>query len=132
MRLKEFQKQLRTAQTDAEEVLWYHLRSRRLQGYKFRRQHSLQGYIVDFVCLECKVVIELDGGQHAEQVLYDTRRSKTLEADGFLVLRFWNDEVLTNKEAVLASILCTLAAIKYPSPDSRKQRARRPLPQGER
>ena len=65
--LKRFQKQLRTSQTDAESILWYHLKNRRLEGYKFRRQHILHGYIVDFVCLENKVVVELDGGQHAEQ-----------------------------------------------------------------
>src|SRR3990167_9076020 len=119
--LNKFKKTLRTNQTDAESRLWYHLRDRRFQGWKFRRQHILQGYIVDFVCLERKLVIELDGGQHAEQEAYDTRRTRVLEKDGFKVIRFWNNEVLTNTEGVLEMILNT------PHPPFG-----RPLPQGER
>ena len=119
--LKRFKKTLRTNQTDAESRLWYHLRDRRSQGWKFRRQHILQGYIVDFVCLERKLIIELDGGQHAEQEAYDNRRTRVLEKDGFKVIRFWNNEVLTNTEGVLEMILNT------PHPP-----IGRPLPQGER
>ncbi len=103
--LKRFQKTLRTNQTDAESRLWYHLRDRRFQGWKFRRQHILQGYIVDFVCFERKLVIELDGGQHADQETYDNRRTQVLENDGFKVIRFWNNDVLTNLEGVLEMIL---------------------------
>jgi len=105
--LKRFKKSLRTNQTDAESRLWYHLRGRRFQEWKFRRQHILQGYIVDFVCLERKLVIELDGGQHADQQAYDNRRTQALEKDGFKVIRFWNDDVLTNLEGVLETILNT-------------------------
>ena len=65
--LKHFKKSLRKSQTDAESMLWYHLRNRNFQNHKFRRQHILRGYIVNFVCLEKKLVIELDGGQHAER-----------------------------------------------------------------
>ena len=86
--LKRFQKALRTNQTEAENRLWYHLRNRRFQGWKFRRQHILEGYIVDFVCLERRLVIELDGGQHADQKAYDNQRTLALEKVGFKVIRF--------------------------------------------
>ena len=105
--LKKFQKALRISQTDAESRLWYHLRSRRFQGWKFRRQHILQGYIVDFVCLERRLVIELDGGQHADQEAYDNQRTRAVENDGFKVIRFCNNDVLNNLEAVLETILST-------------------------
>ena len=105
--LKKFQKKLRISQTDAENRLWFHLKGRRFQGWKFRRQHALQGYIVDFVCLERKLVIELDGGQQANQEAYDAQRTQTLEKDGFKVIRFWNNDVLKNLESVLESILNT-------------------------
>ena len=82
-KLKKFQKLLRLSQTDAEHLLWYQLRNRHFNGYKFRRQHITQGYIVDFVCLEKKLIIELDGGQHAEHIDYDKERSLKLENDGF-------------------------------------------------
>ena len=105
--LKKFQKKLRTCQTDAESRLWFHLRSRRFQGWKFRRQHALQGYIVDFVCLERKLVIELDGGQHVDQEAYDHHRTQILESEGFKVIRFWNNDVLNNLKGVLETILNT-------------------------
>ncbi len=121
--LKKFQKTLRTNHTEAEKLLWRQLRNRRFQGWKFRRQHILQGYIVDFVCLERKLVIELDGGQHAVQEAYDQQRTQTLEGEGFRVVRFWNNEVLNNLEGVLETLL-----EMTPSPAA----AQRPLPQGER
>jgi len=102
--LKTFQKELRKNQTDAEIQLWQQLRNRRLKGFKFRRQHVLQGYIVDFVCLEERLIIELDGGQHSEQVEYDTARTKKLAKLEFRVLRFWNNDVLNNQKVVLESI----------------------------
>ncbi len=105
MTLKRFQKTLRTNQTDAESRLWYHLRDRRFYGWKFRRQHMLQNYIVDFVCLKKKLVIELDGGQHADQEAYDNQRTRILEMNGFKVIRFWNNDVLSNIEGVLEMIL---------------------------
>ncbi|KTD23631.1 putative restriction endonuclease-like [Legionella lansingensis] len=103
-KLRQFSKTLRLSQMDVEHILWYHLRNRGLLGYKFRRQHILQGHIVDFVCLEKKLIIELDGGQHAEQAVNDTIRTQRLEKDGFQVIRFWNNEVLRNINEVLLVI----------------------------
>ena len=80
------------------------LGGKRLGGYKFRRQQPFGGYILDFVCLEAKLMIEIDGGQHAEQVAYDEARTRDLDAAGFTVLRFWNNEVLQQTEVVLAAI----------------------------
>ena len=105
--LKKFQKELRTHQTKAEALLWRHLRDRRFQGWKFRRQHILQGYIVGFVCLDKKIIIEFDGGQHADQTEYDDHRTKVLEKDGFKIIRFWNNEILNNLEGVLEVLLNT-------------------------
>jgi len=122
--LQKFQKLLRKKQTNAETLLWNYLRDRRLQEFKFRRQHIIQGYIVDFVCLKKKLVIELDGGQHATQQNYDNKRTQALEQDGFKVLRFWNNDVLENIEGVWDVINNTL----YPSPAPTGH----PLPQGER
>jgi very-short-patch-repair endonuclease len=124
--LKRFKKSLRKSQTDAESTLWYHLRNRNFQDHKFRRQHILCGYIVDFVCLEKKLVIELDGGQHAYRKEYDLARTLKLEADGFQVLRFWNNELLNNMDSVLETINQVLDTPHPP------RYARRPLPQGER
>jgi very-short-patch-repair endonuclease len=95
-------KLLRKNMTDAERLLWRHLRSRQLSGQKFRRQQPLGRFIVDFVCLEKRLVIELDGGQHAEpgQAAYDAERTAWLEENGFRVLRFWDHEVLKNINAV--------------------------------
>ena len=76
--LKKFQKTLRINQTDVENCLWHNLINRSFQGWKFRRQHILQGYIVDFICLERKLIIELDGGQHANQKAYDNHRTQIL------------------------------------------------------
>lgn len=97
-------RQLRQNMTSAERTLWQHLRGKRLGGYKFRRQQPFGGYILDFVCLEAKLMIEIDGGQHAEQVAYDEARTRDLDAAGFTVLRFWNNEVLQQTEAVLTAI----------------------------
>ncbi len=95
---------LRHDLTDAERLLWRHLRNRALYGHKFRRQHPVGRYIVDFVCIEQRVVVEIDGGQHATQVVEDEERTVYLESKGFRVLRFWNNDVLTNAEGVLKSI----------------------------
>jgi very-short-patch-repair endonuclease len=97
-------KELRKNMTDAERKLWAQLRNRRLQGFKFRRQQPLGKYIVDFVCFEKKLVIELDGGQHQEQQDYDAQRTEWLQTQGFRVLRFWNHQVLTETGAVLQAI----------------------------
>lgn len=111
-----FPSQLRTNSTDAEKRLWHALRNRQLLGHKFRRQHPIPPYIVDFVCLERRLVVELDGGQHAEAVVYDASRTVFLEGLGYRVLRFWNNEVLGNPQAVLEEILQVLSAGPSPRP----------------
>jgi len=97
-------RRLRRGQSDAEYALWTQLRARRFLGLKFRRQHQLGPYIVDFCCIEKLLVIEVDGSQHLGQVAYDERRTSWLNSVGFRVLRFWNDEVLLGMEEVLAQI----------------------------
>lgn len=95
---------LRKVLTDAERLLWSQQRRRRILGYKFKRQLVLGPYIVDFACLERKLVLELDGGQHLEQREYDLRRSQWLKERGFRVLRFWNHQVFQELEAVVRVI----------------------------
>ena len=95
---------LRRQMTDAETLLWQHLRGRRFQGFKFRRQRPLGPYILDFVCLEAGLVIEVDGGQHAEAQNHDQRRTVFIEAQGLRVVRFWNHDVLNQTSAVLEQI----------------------------
>ncbi|SDU07575.1 endonuclease domain-containing protein [Halopseudomonas salegens] len=100
---KAFAKQLRRQMTDAERVLWYHLRSHRLAGQKFRRQQPLGKYVVDFVHFGARVIVEADGGQHNESP-HDVARDEWLQAQGFRVLRFWNNEILLNTQQVLEVI----------------------------
>ena len=107
---------LRKQAPDAERLLWKRLRNRQLNGHKFRRQTPVGPYVVDFLCLEHRLVIELDGGQHADQQEKDAARSARLAAWGFRVLRFWNHDVLGNTEGVLQVIRDALAAVG-PSPD---------------
>ena len=95
---------LRKKSTDAERLLWRHLRARQLEGVKFRRQQPLGDYIVDFVCLERRIVIEVDGGQHMSAREKDSERDKWLVEQGFRVLRFWNNEVFKNTDGVLEKI----------------------------
>lgn len=104
IKIRSYQKSLRSNQTDAENRLWYYLRNRNFFGYKFRRQHIIKGYIVDFVCIEKKLIIELDGSQHLETKRYDEKRTWILGQLGYLVLRFWNNEVLENTFGVLEVI----------------------------
>jgi len=94
--------------TEAERRLWRLLRARSLSGHKFRRQHPLGPYLVDFVCLEARLVIELDGGQHDARSEEVSARTRLLQARGFHVLRFWNGDVLGNGQGVLATIEATL------------------------
>ncbi|WP_211259128.1 endonuclease domain-containing protein [Dyella japonica] len=112
---------LRVGQTDAEQLLWHHLRNRRLQGWKFRRQNEIGLYVVDFVCPDAGLVLELDGGQHGDQLIYDEARTRKLEEQGYRVLRFWNNDVLTNTESVLEVILEALAS-PDPSPQPSPRR----------
>jgi very-short-patch-repair endonuclease len=100
---------LRNKQTEAELKLWYHLRAHRFLGLKFKRQKPMGRYIVDFICLEKRLIIEIDGGQHAEQERYDQQRDVWLRSQGFTVLRFWNNEVMQQLESVLEQIRCTIS-----------------------
>lgn len=102
--------------TDAERELWFHLRGRRLAGFKFRRQSVIGSHIVDFVCLEAKLVVEADGGQHADRREADEQRTAELEARGFRVIRFWNHEILTETDAVLERIRQELIGPPHPNP----------------
>lgn len=114
---------LRHAMTDAEQALWYRLRNRQMDGCKFRRQHEIDRFVVDFVCTERLLVVELDGGQHLEQQAYDEQRARYLRAKGYRVLRFWNNDVLTNVTSVLEVILEALARpAPHPSPLPGRQR----------
>jgi len=97
-------RQLRHAATDAERYLWRHLRHEQFAGFKFRRQYPLAGYIVDFVCIPARLVLELDGGQHLDAMRYDAERTGAIGALGYRVLRFWNDDVLLRTDAVLEEI----------------------------
>lgn len=107
---------LRERSTEAERLLWSRLRDRRLSSHKFRRQHPLGPYVVDFACLARNLVVELDGGQHANAVEADARRTHWLEQQGFRVVRFWNNEVLDNTDGVLRVIAAALSGDGTPSP----------------
>ena len=120
-KLRDRARQLRNEQTDAEAKLWARLRARQISGVKFRRQHPIGPYVADFCCVEHRLIIEIDGGQHAEQMQSDQRRTAVLKLHGFRVLRFWNNEVLANIEAVLEQIY---QAIEQPSPFPLPKRAR--------
>ncbi len=100
---------LRQNATESEKRLWYRIHSRQLNGHKFRRQHPVGRYVVDFACVELKLVVEIDGGQHAEQADADLKRTRELESLGYTVIRFWNNEVLGNIEGVLETLTLTLS-----------------------
>jgi very-short-patch-repair endonuclease len=110
-----FERQLRKSSTNAELRLWLQLKNRNLGGFKFRRQHPIPPYIVDFVCLKQKLIVELDGGQHAAQVESDAKRTSFLESKRFRIIRFWNDDVLKQTDVVLEEILRQLQA-PHPNP----------------
>ena len=109
MDIRQQAKHLRKNATDAEKFLWTHIRNRQLEGWKFRRQLPVGQYIVDFACPEFRLIIEIDGGQHAEQIHYDLGRTKFLQTKGYRVVRFWNNEVPGNIEAVLEALTLTLS-----------------------
>ena len=119
---RDFVKQLRVQMTDAERLLWKHLRAHRLNGEKFRRQQPIGLYVVDFVHFSTRLIVEADGGQHNESAS-DAQRDTWLVSQGFRVLRFWNHEILNNTDAVLESVLMAMRMAPL-SPT--------PLPQGER
>jgi very-short-patch-repair endonuclease len=111
---------LRNDATDAERHLWSHLNRRQLGGYKFSRQMPVGPFICDFMCREASLVVELDGGQHAELGREDAHRTEYIEAEGYRVLRFWNNEVVGNAEGVLATILAKLES-SHPLTPSRER-----------
>ncbi|MBM4298225.1 MAG: endonuclease domain-containing protein [Deltaproteobacteria bacterium] len=115
---------LRQNATEVEKLLWRRLRMWQVDGYKFRRQQPIGNYIVDFVCLEKRLIVELDGGQHAEQSEYDSERDKWLCEQGFTVLRFWNNDVLDSIDAVAEKIYRSLAGTPFlnPSPQGGRRR----------
>jgi very-short-patch-repair endonuclease len=120
--MKHLARTLRAQQTDAERALWRFL-CNRFTGAKFRRQQIIEPYIVDFACFEKRLIVEVDGSQHMEDVAYDDNRTLFLRSQGFEVVRFWNNEVSGNMEGVLEVI--RIALNRDPSPPA-------PLPQGER
>ncbi len=105
--IRSFAKRMRREPTDAEAAMWRLLRHRRLAYFKFRTQAPFQGYILDFVCFETHLVIEIDGGQHALSDR-DKKRDAALTAGGFRVLRYWNNDVLQKPSSVLEDILANL------------------------
>ena len=114
--LRQHARTMRHIPTDAEKKFWRMVRDRRMGGYKFKRQHPIGRYIADFVCIEGKLVVELDGGQHAERREYDTERDAFFESQGFRVVPFWNAEFLKNQDAVARQLLTQLDGGKTPSP----------------
>jgi very-short-patch-repair endonuclease len=104
IRSGKLQQTLRNNMSKAEQALWYLLRGRQICGLKFRRQHPFDDYILDFVCLENRLIIEVDGGQHGQQAKYDEIRAQKLQAAGFRLLRFWDNEVLKEAESVKEKI----------------------------
>jgi very-short-patch-repair endonuclease len=101
---------LRREATEAEQRLWSRLRDRRLGGYKFKTQHTIGPYVADFVCLERKLIVEVDGSQHNEEV--DRARTAFLKRRGFRVVRYWNNDVLRNTDGVLVSLLEMLESMR--------------------
>jgi very-short-patch-repair endonuclease len=121
--LKERARRLRREQTEAEKKLWARLRSRQLGGFKFRRQFVIGPFITDLCCFEQRLVVELDGGQHADQSGADRRRSDFLLSRGYRVLRFWDNELMENIDAALERIAEALA-------DPRTEPSPLPSPKG--
>lgn len=105
---------MRRSAPPAERKLWAILRNRKLDGFKFRRQVPIDRYFADFVCMEARLIVELDGSQHAEQVAYDDARTRALERCGFRVLRFWNGSVLREPQSIIDTLLRELR--QNPSP----------------
>ena len=116
--LLEFAKTMRTNATDAEHLMWQLLRNKRFMNLKFRRQHVIKPYIVDFYCHEIGLVIELDGGQHNtnDGKEYDADRTKFLEALGLTVVRYWNHDVLSRTDVVLEDLWLKCSELKNTSP----------------
>ncbi len=114
-------RELRNAATEAERKLWQQLSGRKLAGVRFNRQFPVGQFICDFVSREMRLVIEIDGGQHASAAEYDARRTRFIEAQGYRVIRFWNSEVLDNIDSVLKAIEQVLDNIPSPSPSRKRE-----------
>lgn len=106
--LKQRSRDLRKNLTEAEQKLWQKLRNKQIHGHKFRRQFVLGNYIVDFICLDKRLIVEVDGGQHMDNVDYDSQRDEWLKNQNFKVLRFWNNQVLNEIDSVLEVIVKNL------------------------
>ena len=106
-------RKLRTETTDAESRLWHALRNRQINGLKFKRQAPFGPYIADFICIKAKLIVEVDGGQHAEQADADNARTNYFQSCGYRVLKFWNNDVLQNLQGVLETIASELG-IEFP------------------
>jgi len=132
--LTEVAKDLRKSMTDAERVLWLRLKAKQLGELKFRRQEQIGRFIADFVCFERGIIIEADGGQHAIEREKDEERTQWLKSQGFTVLRFWNNDILTNIEGVMEAIRFACMEAPSPRPSPTKERGsevkayRSPLP----
>ena len=103
-KLTEYARELRKNQTPQEQKFWTHVRNHRFYGLEFKRQYPIGEYIVDFICRQKKVIVEIDGGQHAEQEHYDSLRTTYLEGLGYVVLRFWNNDIDFNFQGVLEKL----------------------------
>ncbi len=111
MKLTNKARSLRRNQTDVERLLWQKLRNKQILSFKFRRQFPIAPFIVDFCCLELRLIIELDGSQHFKQATYDEERSLYLAQRGFKVIRFWNNEIIENTDGVLEKIYLVILEI---------------------
>jgi very-short-patch-repair endonuclease len=122
-------RELRRNATEAEDRLWYHLRSRRLANFKFRRQVWIGPFIADFLCMDAMLIVEVDGSQHIDEAAYDDSRTAFLANKGYRVIRVWNNDVMQRMDGVLAAILDALTGVPSPSHASHGSL---PLPVGER
>ncbi|WP_435008946.1 endonuclease domain-containing protein [Tundrisphaera lichenicola] len=113
---RDFARHLRKTMTDAERKLWYELKAHRFDDRKFRRQAPIGPYIVDFVCHESRLILELDGGQHAAEVAKDRERTAWLNSHGFRVMRFWNFQIFEGFDSVLEAIGIALCNAPSPQP----------------
>lgn len=116
--IRTWAREMRCRMTDAEALLWMLLRDHRLAGAKFRRQHPVGRYILDYYCAEKKLAIELDGGQHGEAADYDQHRDNCLRSQGIHVLRFWNNRMLAETEAVMEVIYQAVVEKAAPRPQA--------------
>ncbi len=122
------ERQLRKDQTEAEALLWSQLRNRCLKSFKFRRQHRIGPYFADFVCIDHRLIVEVDGGQHVDRAGYDETRTRFLEAHGYRVLRFWNSDIAERMNEVLDEVL---RALHTPHPASLREAVPLPAKRGE-